>query len=226
MAPETLPLPVFTPADPDDKNVEKFRRRVNETRGLHLKDYRDLHAYSVHPNTFQQFWQDVWDFTDIKASKLSKIVFLSLDMLMKVITPNDGNWKMFPPPRFFPDARLNFAENAFAKGPANKVALIEAKEGGTNVNTVTYGQLWDKVQELASAMRNMGIEKGDRIAAILSNSINAFVIFLASISIGAIFSSSACGIAHNRKNRTNHRYGSPGHHRPPFTNPSKVDLCR
>jgi len=77
MAAETLPLPVFTPADPDDKNVERFRRRVNETRGLHLKDYRDLQAYSVHPKTFQQFWQDVWDFTDIKASKRSDIVFLT-----------------------------------------------------------------------------------------------------------------------------------------------------
>jgi len=203
MAAETLPLPVFTPADPDDKNVERFRRRVNETRGLHLKDYRDLQAYSVHPKTFQQFWQDVWDFTDIKASKRSDIVFLTPlrnKLTFQVITPNDGTWKMFPPPRFFPDARLNFAENVFEKGPANKLALVEAKEGGTDIKTVTYGELWDKTRELASAMRNMGIQKGDRVAAIISNSINAFAIFLATLSIGAIFSSSACGSLHSMGN--------------------------
>jgi len=113
---------------------------------------------------------------------------------MKVITPNDGTFKMFPPPRFFPDARLNFAENMFLNGPANKTALIEAKEGGIDVKSVTYGELWEKVQDLASAMRNFGIQKGDRVAAILSNSITAFVISLATWSIGAIFSSSACGI--------------------------------
>jgi hypothetical protein len=74
MAAETLPLPVYTPNDPDEKNIEKFRRRINETRGLNLKDYSDLHAYSVSPATFQQFWQDVWDYTGIKASKQSKDV--------------------------------------------------------------------------------------------------------------------------------------------------------
>jgi acetoacetyl-CoA synthetase len=100
---------------------------------------------------------------------------------------------MFPPPRFFPDARLNFAENMFVHGSPDKPALIGAREGGTEVETVTYRDLRQRVQQLANAMRNVGIRKGDRIAAIISNSIASFVICLATISIGAIYSSSATG---------------------------------
>lgn len=99
---------------------------------------------------------------------------------------------MWPPPRFFPDARLNFAENVFAFKSPDKIALIGAREGGTEIEKITYGELQKRVEQMASAMRNAGIQKGDRIAAIISNSIVSFVICLATLSIGAIWSSSAC----------------------------------
>jgi acetoacetyl-CoA synthetase len=67
--------PIYTPSYPNDKNVEKFRRQINKKRGLNLCDYRDLHAYSVHPDTFQDFWQDVWEYVNIKASQTLKDVF-------------------------------------------------------------------------------------------------------------------------------------------------------
>jgi acetoacetyl-CoA synthetase len=108
--------------------------------------------------------------------------------------PEDVGRGLFPPPRFFPDARLNFAENMFEYGDPNKAALIGAREGGAEHEEVTYGELRERVRQLASAMRNVGIGKGDRVAAIISNSIVSFVICLATFSIGAIFSSSACGI--------------------------------
>ena len=81
---------------------------------------------------------------------------------------NATGGKLFPPPRFFPDARLNFAENIFHSRPLDKLALIGAREGGTDIEQVTYGELQAAVQRVASAMRNVGICKGDRIAAILS----------------------------------------------------------
>jgi acetoacetyl-CoA synthetase len=108
--------------------------------------------------------------------------------------PEDVGRGLFPPPRFFPDARLNFAENMFEYGDPNKAALIGAREGGVEHEEATYAELRERVRELASAMRNVGIAKGDRVAAIISNSITSFVICLATISIGALFSSSACGI--------------------------------
>jgi acetoacetyl-CoA synthetase len=81
----------------------------------------------------------------------------------------------------------------FVNGPPNKNALIAAREGGADLEYVTYQQLHDKVQQLACAMRCSGIKKGDRIAVIISNSVAAFVICLATLAIGAIYSSSATG---------------------------------
>ena len=108
--------------------------------------------------------------------------------------PGDYSQGMFPPPRFFPDAHLNFAENMFVHGASNKTAIIGAREGGTDIENVTYAELRGRVQQLALAMRHAGIQKGDRVAAIISNSIASFVICLATLSIGAIYSSSATGI--------------------------------
>lgn len=108
---------------------------------------------------------------------------------------NSAGGKLFPPPRFFPDARLNFAENIFDARSPDKLALIGAREGGTDIEQLTYAELQAAVQLVANAMRNLGIRKGDRIAAIISNSIASFVICLAAMSIGAIFSSSATGMS-------------------------------
>jgi acetoacetyl-CoA synthetase len=108
---------------------------------------------------------------------------------------NATGGKLFPPPRFFPDARLNFAENIFDSRPLDKLALIGAREGGTDIEQVTYGELKSAVQQVASAMRKVGLCKGDRVAAIISNSIVSFVVCLATMSIGAILSSTATGIS-------------------------------
>ena len=131
---------------------------------------------------------------------------------------------MYPPPRFFPDARLNFAENMFAHGPADKTALIAAREGGTQVEQVTYRELRNQVGQLASAMRSAGIKKGDQVAAIISNSIASFVILLATTSIGAIFSSSATGISLFCATLT-WRYGCIWDSRPSLANSPQTHFC-
>jgi acetoacetyl-CoA synthetase len=82
----------------------------------------------------------------------------------------------------------------FVHGHDGKIALIGAREEGVDVEKVTYAELRRRVQDLVNAMLCAGIKKGDRVAAIISNSIVSFVICLASLSIGAIFSSSATGI--------------------------------
>jgi hypothetical protein len=65
---------VYVPSDPETKNIEKFRQAINHKRSINLEDYWALHAYSVSPSTYLDFWQDVWDFVGIKASQLSPIV--------------------------------------------------------------------------------------------------------------------------------------------------------
>jgi flagellar hook-associated protein FlgK len=74
-----LPKPVFIPSNPQDKNIEKFRRAINTKRNINLETYDDLQKYSVNPSTTLDFWQDVWDYVGIKASKLSATVRNAID---------------------------------------------------------------------------------------------------------------------------------------------------
>jgi acetoacetyl-CoA synthetase len=73
----------------------------------------------------------------------------------------------------------------------NKIALTCLREGGTEKSTVTWGQLRSRVGLYSQAMRAHGVKKGDRIAGIVSNSAEALIVLMATISVGAIHSSTA-----------------------------------
>lgn len=97
-------------------------------------------------------------------------------------------------PKFFGGHRMNYAENVlFANPDDNAVALIGVREAQDlskrDEETVTWSQLREKVRIVASALRHHGIKEGDRVAALVANSVWAIVLFLASAAIGAIFSS-------------------------------------
>ena len=99
--------------------------------------------------------------------------------------------QLFPPPRFFPDVRLNFTEHFFQdKGPS-LIAIYSCTEGLENIQEVRWHQLHSRVRVLADAMRASGLRKGDRVAAVISNCVETVVACLATLSIGAIFSTSS-----------------------------------
>ncbi|KAH9935798.1 uncharacterized protein B0H18DRAFT_1207327 [Fomitopsis serialis] len=163
---------IWSPSRPSYTSLEVFRRMANRKHGLALKDYHDLHRYSVES---YDFWMDVWEYIGIISSvPPSKIL-------------EEGRMKELP--TWFPGARLNYAENLLHRRD-DGVACIAARDFGT-VQHYTYRELREMVRRLAAAMRANGIVKGDRVAAIVTNSIDAVVIALASASLGAIFSSTA-----------------------------------
>lgn len=96
---------------------------------------------------------------------------------------------MFPSPKFFPDAQLNFAQSVLQGRDPSAIALIETTEGNLEYNKVTWKQLTEQVEKLAAAMRSCGVKKGDRVAAVISTSRLAVALCLATLSIGAIWSS-------------------------------------
>ena len=98
---------------------------------------------------------------------------------------------MFPRPAFFPDVRLNFAEHVLHKKPAEEVAIVACREGGISIQEFRWRELYEQVEIMADAMRQSGLKKGDRVAAIISNCIEAVIACLATLSIGAIFSTSS-----------------------------------
>ena len=100
---------------------------------------------------------------------------------------------------------MNFAENLLYKHgrgtPSsqrgtvgkedNKVALTEVREGATEIRDVTWGQLRREVARLASAMKERGVKKGDRVVVVASNSVDTLKVFLAVATLGGMFSSSS-----------------------------------
>lgn len=158
--------------DPSNCRVEAFRRWVNRKHGLDLKTYHDLHKYSI---TDYTFWQDLWQYLNIIYSVPPEKIFTEGRI------PEVRTW--------FPGARLNYAENILRFNGDN-IAVTSARETGY-VRHYTFRQLREMVRCLAAALRVNGLQKGDRVAAIVTNSIDAIVIALATTSIGAVFSSTA-----------------------------------
>lgn len=106
-------------------------------------------------------------------------------------------------PKWFKGIRLNFAENAlFSPGETKfsrstrgkedaKIAVTEVREGCSSIRQITYKELRQKTGRLASAMKEHGVEKGDRVAVVASNSFDTLVVFYAVTSLGGMFSSSS-----------------------------------
>lgn len=92
-------------------------------------------------------------------------------------------------PVWFPGARLNYAENLLYRND-DAIAITATGESGI-VTNYSFRKLQHLVRRMAAALRVNGLQSGDRVAAIVTNSTNAIVIALATISIGAIFSSTA-----------------------------------
>ena len=89
--------------------------------------------------------------------------------------------------KFFPDAKLNYAENLL-KFNTNKLAIESYNEDGSKV-TLTYSQLNDKVICLSSYLESIGIQSGDRVAVVMPNIPETIIMMLAATSLGAIWTS-------------------------------------
>lgn len=169
MAAET-PLWTPTPERVAQAALTRFRETVNSRHGVSLKDYGDLHTWSTEHT--EEFWDLVWDETGIIASVKGERVL--------------GRSTM-PGAEFFPDARLNFAENLLRRRDAS-IALHFNNEG-VDQGSVTSAALYDQVSQVAAALRSWGVEEGDRVAGYMPNIPETIIAMLATASIGAIWSS-------------------------------------
>jgi acetoacetyl-CoA synthetase len=164
----------------ENANVTHFIRQINADRGLNIKSYAQLHNYSV---TQDAFWLDLFKFLKIRHSSPPTSVIAGGRSL--------ADAPMYPPPKFFPGCKLNYAENIVEGHDDSALAIITALEGAKQVKRYTFGQMRDIVHGYADALRTAGVVKGDRVAGILCNSIHSACILLATSSIGAVYSSTA-----------------------------------
>jgi acetoacetyl-CoA synthetase len=147
-----------------------FRTEANRRHGLDLEDFRDLHAWSVAQTA--DFWDLVWDFCGIVGEKGERR-----------LTEGDR----MPGARFFPDAKLNFAENLLCR-PGHGDALIFRDEENL-ASRMSWEELTALVSRLQQALRAHGVGQGDRVAAMIPNLPETVALMLAVTSLGAIFSS-------------------------------------
>ena len=148
-----------------------------ETQGQgSYEDYGALHQFSVVKR--ENFWSALWDYTDIVAEQKGAVVAENSDTFP--CQPDAGV-------RWFPEARLNFAENLL-RYRDDRPALISRLENGQR-RVVTYEQLHTHVAELAASLRALGVGPGDRVAGFMPNVIETVEAMLATTSLGAIWSS-------------------------------------
>ncbi len=155
-------------------NITRFIEFVNKRHGLDLKDYNDLHKWSI--SEVENFWKAVWDFVEIKHSKpYEKVV---------------ENLHDFPPKtQWFVGAELNFAENLLRYNDDHDAFLFKRED--SDVRRMTYAQLHDEVRKIHFGLKKLGIKPGDRVVGYMPNTIETVIAMLAAASLGAVWAS--CG---------------------------------
>ncbi|KAF4316498.1 hypothetical protein BBO99_00007456 [Phytophthora kernoviae] len=156
----------------ESSNWTKFTQLVNKHHGLTLEKPQDLWQWSV--DNLEQFWEAAWDFTGMISSQPYTKVIMDKEKM--------------PGAKFFPGARLNFAENLL-RFRDDHPAIIFKAETSNQEETISYKELYERVAVLSARLVEMGVVAGDRIAAFIPNIPEAIVAMLAATSLGAIWSS-------------------------------------
>ena len=134
------------------------------------RDFNKIWKWSVENPKF--FWKSIWDFTKVKGQQGNNLLKES-DVFFKN--------------RFFPEGKLNYAENLLIKSN-KKLSIIFKSENGYK-NNLSWKKLNLRVSEISSWMKENGIKKGDRVAAYLPNIPEAVIAYIGVATLGAIWSS-------------------------------------
>ena len=170
------PLWIPTEVRRQRANITRFMEMVRARHAVNIQSYTDLYRWSV--ENIPDFWADVWDFVEIKFSK-------EYDQVVEDLT-------RFPGTKWFPGARLNFAENLL-RYRDDQLAFLFIGERQTS-KRMTYAELYDSVTRLAHSLREAGIGVGDRVVGYMPNLIETVIGMLAATSLGATWSSCATDI--------------------------------
>ena len=160
---------------PDSKRVTNsklihYMTWLKSKKNLHFEGYQDLWRWSV--DKHEEFWESVWEYFNVGELN-------GYSNVLEGTSIYESKW--------FAEAKINYSEQVFAKRD-NDTAIITINEE-CQKRTVSYEELYFQVANLASFMKSIGLTKGDRVAAYMANSLESVVAFLATASIGAIWSS-------------------------------------
>jgi len=167
--------PIWQPtaAQIERSNLSIFVRYVNKSNHLNLANASELYQWSIkQPETF---WSSLWDESDVIAQQKGGKVLIDAEKM--------------PGAQWFPEAKLNFAENLIhTQNDKQSDAIVFWGEDKVK-RRVSWGALQQQVSKLSQALQEMGVQKGDRVAAYMPNMPETVIAMLATTSIGAIWSS-------------------------------------
>jgi len=165
--------PLWQPSEEqiERANLTRFRKAVATKYAVDLPDYQALYQWSLKEP--QAFWSALWDQSGVIASAKGETLLLDADKM--------------PGARWFPEARLNFAENLL-RNPNESDAIVFWGEDQVR-RRLSRKALYDRVSQVAQGLREMGIKKGDRVAGYMPNMPETVIAMLATTSLGATWSS-------------------------------------
>ncbi|HEY6759969.1 MAG TPA: acetoacetate--CoA ligase [Baekduia sp.] len=169
------PAPAWSPSAErvERARITAFARWVQQTRAVKVCEcYDQLWSWSV--RDVAGFWDAIWEYFDVQADGAGPAL---ADASM-------------PGARWFPGRHLNYAEHILRDRDPDALALQFASERD-GLQQWTWGRLRAETARIAAALRGLGVRRGDRVAAYLPNAPETVAAFLATASIGAIWSSAA-----------------------------------
>ncbi len=175
MQTESAPRPLWAPSEEarQQANITRYMRWLEENKGLHFATRDELWRWSV--EHLEDFWASLWDFCAVRASSPYTTVLAERKM---------------PGAQWFPGATLNYAEHVFRNATTERPAVLFRSERHPLVE-VSWAELAHKVASIAHSLRELGVQRGDRVVAYMGNIPETLMAFLACASIGAVWSSCA-----------------------------------
>ena len=171
--------PQWVPTDEDvaEAQVTDFARFVDDRFGVETTDYQSLWQWSTDEPA--AFWAALWDYFEFGDRPDTVLESESM-----------------PGARWFPGVRLNYVDQVLRSARADRPAIVHVSEDGTTVE-LSWDELLGRTAAFADTLRSHGVDVGDRVAGYLPNIPEAVIAFLATASIGAIWS--ACGQDYSAK---------------------------
>jgi acetoacetyl-CoA synthetase len=155
----------------DSANITALITAINKTWGANITDYASLHRYSI--DEMEKFWSSFWDFSGVISQTKGDKVLVNRDKM--------------PGAEWFPEARLNYAENLLRRRDDHDALVFWGEDRVKR--RLSSAQLYDEVTRVKQALEAAGVTSGDRVVGYLPNMPEAIIAMLAAVSLGAIWSS-------------------------------------
>ncbi|QCO41764.1 acetoacetate--CoA ligase [Leptospira interrogans] len=155
----------------ESSNLVRYIKFLKEKKNLSLSTFEELRVWSV--NEIGSFWESIWEFSEVVHSQKYDLVYQS--------------GSNFTDSKFFPGAKLNFAENLLRRTDSFPALIYRSEDGSKR--EVSYAELYSYVGAVATDLKKRGVVPGDRVVGLMPNVPETVIAMLATTSIGAIWSS-------------------------------------